>query len=128
MQMLKDLKISLDKAKSSGAITQSSPGANPSHTSIGRTISNGKYTQIAKNVVDKLYEHVSKCIIEDRSQVKMNMFEKAAISSGLKRMLPGTKEYLEGMNIKDINLLLGDILTCYSDDMIQAELKKRNIR
>jgi len=125
---LKDLKISLDKAKPSGAITQSSPGANPSHTNIGRATINGKYTQIAKNIVDKLYEHVSKCIVEDRSQVKMNMFEKAAISSGLKRMLPGTKEYLEGMNTKDINLLLGDILSCYTDDMIYTESKRRNIK
>jgi len=126
--MLKDLKINLDKTKLSGAITQSSPGANPSHTNVSKTVSNGKYTQIAKNIVDRLYEHVSKCIVEDRSQVKMNMFEKAAISSGLKRMLPGTKEYLEGMNIKDINLLLADILSCYSDDMIYTESKRRNIK
>jgi len=71
---------------------------------------------VACKVVDKLYSHVSRCINGDLSDVKMNLFEKSAISGGLQRMLPGTKKYITGMSKKDVKLLLDDI---------EAELVKR---
>lgn len=80
---------------------------------------------IAKNIVDKLYGHVIKSVSSDRSRVKLNMFEKAAISSGLNRMAPGTKGYLEGMRVEDIKSLLADILICYPESMLQEELDRR---
>lgn len=80
---------------------------------------------MAKDIVDKLYGHVIKSINSDRSRVKLNMFEKAAISSGLNRMVPGTKEYLDGMRHEDIKLLLNDMLGCYTTEMLQEELNKR---
>ena len=80
---------------------------------------------IATTIVDKLYGHIKRCIKEERSTVRLNMFEKGAISSGLNAVLPGTKAYIEGMGSGDIKLLLGDILGCYTDDMIENELKKR---
>lgn len=83
---------------------------------------------IAKNIVDKLYGHVIKSINSDRSSVRLNLFEKAAISSGLNRISPGTKEYLEGMRSEDIKSLLIDILSCYHEDMLQEELNRRTKR
>lgn len=80
---------------------------------------------IAKSIVDKLYGHVIKSVNSDRSSVKLNMFEKAAISSGLNRISPGTKEYVDGMRHEDIKLLLDDILGCYTLEMLEEGLNKR---
>lgn len=90
-------------------------------------VSDNPNIDIAVNIVDKLYGHIKRCIKEDRSRVKINMFEKGAISSGLNAVLPGTKTYISGMGSGDIKLLLGDILMCYTDDMLEEELKKRKM-
>ena len=84
--------------------------------------------RIAKNLVDKLYGHVIKSIGSDRSSVKLNLFEKAAISSGLNRMAPGTKEYIDGMRPEDVKLLLDDMLGCYTTKMLEEELNRRTKR
>jgi hypothetical protein len=72
--------------------------------------------QIAVNIIDKLVEHINKSIRLDRSSVKLNMLEKGGVSQGMKRVLPGTKTYLENMFPADIKELLDDI---------ENELKKR---
>ena len=87
--------------------------------------SDSHISSIAKNIVDRLYSHVVKSVNSDRSSVKLNMFERAAISSGLNRMAPGTKEYIDGMRSDDVKLLLDDILGCYTTGMLQEELDKR---
>lgn len=65
--------------------------------------------QIACNILERLYWHVNRSLKTDRSSVKLNMFEKGIINSGLERIMPGTKDYLIGMNSSDIKLLLDDI-------------------
>jgi len=65
--------------------------------------------QIACDVLERLYWHVNRSLKADRSSVKLNMFEKGIISSGLNSVMPGTKEYIEGMHDSDIELLLDDI-------------------
>lgn len=65
--------------------------------------------QIACNILDRLYWHVGESLRMDRSSVKLNLFEKGIVSSGLSRVMPGTKEYIEGMYSEDIKILLDDI-------------------
>ena len=114
---LKDLQLKLWKqsAKQDSAVKRKSNVADTD-------------TRIAKNIIDKLYGHVNRCIHEDKSDVKLNLFEKAAISSGMNRMLPSTKTYIEGMMHEDIKLLLGDMLGCYTAEMLEEELNKKKIK
>ncbi len=81
--------------------------------------------KIACNILERLYWHVGESLRRDRSSVKLNLFEKSIVGSGLNRVMPGTKEYIEGMYLEDIKLLLDDILGRFSDEMIEKELNKR---
>lgn len=65
--------------------------------------------RITCNILEKLYWHVNRCLQADRSEIKLNWFEKGAVSGGLERVMPGTKEYIERMYDSDIKLLLDDI-------------------
>lgn len=65
--------------------------------------------QIAGNILEILYWHVNRSLKADRSSVKLNMFEKGIISSGLNSVMPGTRDYLMGMMSGDIKMLLDDI-------------------
>lgn len=72
--------------------------------------------QIACNILEMLCWHVGESLRKDRSTVKLNMFEKGIISSGLNSVMPGTKKYIAGMSAESISLLLDDI---------EIELSKR---
>ncbi len=83
---------------------------------------------IACDILEKLYWHVGESLRRDRSSIKLNLFEKGLVGSGLNRVMPGTKEYIQGMSLEDIKLLLDDILGRFSDEMIEKELNKRKIK
>lgn len=72
---------------------------------------------IACNIVDILFNQTNDSLKRDRSSIKLNMFEKGVVSSGLKRVLPGTKEFILGMYSAELNVLLDDI---------EKELIRRN--
>jgi hypothetical protein len=65
--------------------------------------------QITSNILEILYMHIQKSLKEDRSTFKLNMFEKGIVDGGLKRVMPGTRKYIEGMTPNEIKLLLDDI-------------------
>lgn len=66
-------------------------------------------TQITYNILERLYYHINLSLKNDRSTVKLNMFEKGIVRSGLETVMPGTKKYIEGMYSEDIKLLVDDI-------------------
>ncbi len=66
-------------------------------------------TQITYNILEILYWHINQSLQKDRSTVKLNMFEKGIVRSGLETVMPGTKKYIVGMYSEDIKLLLDDI-------------------
>lgn len=72
---------------------------------------------IASNVLDLLFNQVNDCLNRDRSDVKLNKLEKGVVSTGLGRVLPGTRDFILGMYAEELNTLL---------DSIEKELVKRN--
>lgn len=75
-----------------------------------------KDMDIACAIIDILFRHVYNCINENRSSVKLNMFQRGMIGGVLGNTRDGTKSYVHGMTKEDVSILLDDL---------EKELKKR---
>ncbi len=65
--------------------------------------------EVACNIIDLLFNQTNDSLQRDRSTVKLNLFERGVVSSGLNRVMPGTKKFLAGMYPNELNALLDDI-------------------
>lgn len=71
----------------------------------------------ACDVLEWFISQVNESLYRERGEVKLNMFEKGAVGSGLNMVIPGTIKYLKGMRPEELNVLL---------DGIEERLIKRN--
>lgn len=94
--------------------------------SIKSSSSSSRDALIATNIVKEVFYNINLCIQEDRSKVRLNMFEKGAIKGLIgKKTLDGINNYVLNMYPDDIKNLMNGILKSIPKDILESELKKR---
>lgn len=85
----------------------------------------------ACDVLEWFISQINESLYRERSEVKLNMFEKGAVGSGLNMVIPGTIKYLKGMRPEELNVLLDGIeerLIKRSKNMNIQQLMAENFR